>query len=143
MKSVFSLIEILVVLAIASILATLGLPAALKARQRGLTGKVEATLASIEAALVLYETDFGDYPPGSGTAGRLVKLLSEPVESPRWKGPYFGYKKRDYREGELIDPWGMPYRYHYPQSIHANTPFLLYSCGPDRTERTPDDLGNW
>ncbi|MFH0795970.1 MAG: type II secretion system protein GspG [Candidatus Omnitrophota bacterium] len=139
----FSLMEILVVLAISVVLAALVLPAAAKARARGLTTKTEATIAAIELALSLYETDFGDYPLSSGTAGTVVKMLMSKNEDPRWKGPYLRFKEKDFCDRELVDPWNEPYYYQYPQTLHSTTPFILYSGGPDRTETTPDDIGNW
>ncbi len=139
----FSLMEILVVLAISVVLAALLLPAAQKARARGLATKTAATISAIELALSLYETDFGDYPLSSGTAGTVVNLLMSKNEDPKWKGPYLRFKEKDFHNGELVDPWNGPYYYQYPQDLRSTTPFLLYSLGPDRTENTPDDIGNW
>lgn len=138
-----TLLELLVVLAIGTCLAGLLLPAVQKARQRGLVTKTQATIAAVEAALSLYETDFGDYPLHTGTFGQVLSILGNPSENPRWKGPYLRFKESDLAEGELLDPWKIPYRYQYPQQIHSGTPFLLYSAGPDRKEGSADDIGNW
>jgi general secretion pathway protein G len=139
----FSLLEILIVLAIGTILAGLILPASQQARQRGLLTKVQATVVAVETALSLYETDFGDYPTHSGTFREVLKLLTEKTENPRWKGPYLSFKEKDPQNGELLDPWKEPYQYQYPQQTHQSTPFLFFSCGPDRKKGTADDIGNW
>ena len=139
----FSLVEVLVVLAIGTILAGLVLPAVQKARQRGLLTKTQATIVAIETALSLYETDFGDYPAHSGTFREVLKILTEETGSSRWKGPYLRFKEKDLQDWELLDPWREPYRYQYPQQARQSTPFLLFSCGPDQKEGTEDDIGNW
>jgi len=139
----FSLIEILIVLVIGTILASLILPAGQKARQRGLLTKVQATVIAVETALSLYETDFGDYPTHSGTFREVLSILIEETENPRWKGPYLRFKEKDLQDGELLDPWKEPYQYQYPPQIHQLAPFLLFSCGPDRKKGTEDDIGNW
>jgi len=54
-----TLIEVLVVMAIVVLLASLGMPMIRKARVRALIVKTEATISSLEAALSMYGTDFG------------------------------------------------------------------------------------
>ena len=142
-KQGFSLLEVLVVLTIGAILAGLILPVVQKARQRGLITKTRATIAAIETALSLYETDFGDYPSHSGAFGKMLRVLAEETGNPRWKGPYIRFKEKDLQDGELLDPWREPYQYQYPQQVHTSTLFLLFSCGPDREKGTGDDIGNW
>jgi general secretion pathway protein G len=43
---------------------------------------------------------------------------------------------------ELMDPWGEFYQYRNPGTKNPNM-FDVYSIGPDKTEGTPDDVGNW
>jgi len=143
MKNGFSLLEVLISISIGILLATFLMSAVQKARTKGLVTKAEATLAAIETALTLYETDFGDYPHHSGTFGRVLAYLNEPSKDPRWKGPYLRVKERELEKGELLDPWKKPYYYYYPQDRHPTTPFLLYSSGPDVKEGTADDIANW
>ena len=124
-------------------LAGLILPASQKARQRGLLTKVQATIVAVETALSLYETDFGNYLTHSGTFREVLMVLVEDTGNPRWKGPYLRFKEKDLSGGELLDPWKEPYQYQYPQQTYQSTPFLLFSCGPDRKKGTEDDIGNW
>ncbi len=139
----FTAVEILVVLAIAALLAALSLPVIGRARTQGLVTRTRATIAAVEAALYLYETDHGDYPHYKGTAGELIRLLSSDTSSPRWPGPYLRFKEENIQDGQLIDPWGSPYRYQYPQQQHDSTPFIFFSGGPDRAPNTDRDIGNW
>ncbi|HNS32197.1 MAG TPA: type II secretion system protein GspG [bacterium] len=140
-----TLMEILVVLAIISMLAAAVIPVYNKARLRALVVRTQATIHSIEAALSMYTTDFGDYPPYQGSyTSFLVDLLQGPVESSLWKGPYMRFKEKDIDEQRnIVDAWGTPVYYGYPQSEKTNVPYLLFSAGPDRKIRTGDDIGNW
>jgi len=140
-----TLIEVLVVIAIVSCLTAIALPAYYKARARALTVKTQAIINSVEAALSMYGTDFGDYPQYDGEGSSiLVSLLQGPVESVFWKGPYMRFKSEDIdSKGNIVDSWKMPIYYRYPQTEHSNTPYIIFSAGPDRKFNTPDDIGNW
>jgi len=140
-----TLIEILVVMAIIAVLASIAFPALGNARRRAMSVKTESVIASLEAALSMYGTDFGDYPAfeGEGT-GSLVELLQGPVESRFWKGPYMRFKTADIDgENNILDAWKTPLRYNYPQEEHSNIPYAIISAGPDRAIGTVDDIGNW
>ena len=144
MRRGFTLLEMLVVLTIILFLVTATLSASLKARKRAATSKVEATISSLEVALSMYETDFGDYPPGDGVGCEdLVHLLSGPIDNPLWKGPYIRFKEKELKNNELLDSWGNSYIYQYPQTVRNNVPFLIFSRGADEEEDTADDIGNW
>ena len=143
MKKGVTLIEILVVIIIISFLAAVSLPVYHKARVKGVIVKTKAVISSLEAALSMYETDFGDYPAGT-TSKILVELLQGPVENERWNGPYMRFKKEDIDEnGNVIDGWKTPLIYKYPQSEKKNVPYLIISAGPDKKFGTEDDFGNW
>ncbi|MCX8082751.1 MAG: type II secretion system protein GspG [bacterium] len=144
-KKGMTLIEILVVIAIISVIAAFCLPVYRKAKVRALIVKTQAIINSLEAALSMYSTDFGDYPhyTGEGTTF-LVLILQGPVDSPFWKGPYMRFKKEDLDSaGNILDSWKMPLYYRYPQDEYQNIPYLIFSAGPDRKYDTPDDIGNW
>ena len=116
----FTLLELLVVLAILGLLIGLVAPAAL--RQLG-SAKEKIAHQSIErlaTVLDMYKLDVGSYPT---TDQGLQALISRPPGVNRWSGPYL--------KGEKVpeDPWGRPFVYHSP-SQRPEHEFDLYSLGP-------------
>ncbi len=137
--------EVLVSMCIIFFIAASSLPVLHRARNKAVIARTKAIINTIEAALSMYETDFGDYPEGEGNGSKIiVELLQGPVDSDRWRGPYIRLKKDEIdREGNILDAWKMPIIYKYPQTDYDNIPFLLLSAGPDRKFGTKDDIGNW
>lgn len=116
----FTLLELLVVLAILGLLIGLVAPAAL--RQLG-SAKEKIAHQSIErlaGVLDIYKLDVGSYPT---TEQGLQALLTQPSGVEHWSGPYL--------KGETLpdDPWGRPYVYRMP-SQRPGHDYDLYSLGP-------------
>jgi general secretion pathway protein G len=116
----FTLLELLVVLAILGLLIGLVAPAAL--RQLG-SAKEKIAHQSIErlaSVLDLYKLDVGSYPT---TDQGLQALISAPQGVTRWSGPYV--------KGDKVpeDPWGRPFVYRSPSNRPGHE-FDLYSLGP-------------
>ncbi len=116
----FTLLELLVVLAILGLLIGLVAPAAL--RQLG-SAKEKITHQSIErlaSVLDIYKLDVGSYPT---TDQGLEALLVRPEGVTNWSGPYL--------KGETVpdDPWGHPFLYRMP-SERPGHDYDLYSLGP-------------
>lgn len=133
----FTLLEILVVLAIIGLLA--GLAISNSDRIFGQSQEAVARIFvrdSLKTSLVRYKIDVGDYP---STAEGLAALVAAPAnKTERWRGPYI-----DAPGGRIPpDPWGEPYRYRFPGTRNQGG-YDLYSIGPDKTEGTDDDIGNW
>ena len=124
----FTLIELMVVIVILGILASLVIP-----RLAGRTeqARIQAAKADIEGgiaiALDLFEVDMGRYPSS------IEELVKKPADSGHWKGPYL-------KKGIPKDPWGNPYVYRFPGSQNSDS-YDLFSVGPDGTESTQDDIG--
>lgn len=100
----FTLLELLVVVAIIALLAAFVGP-----RVFGHVSKSEVTTAraQIEAfgrALEAYRIDVGSYPDASQGLQALIAL---PGNNPRWNGPYL-------LKTIPLDPWGKPYEYRQP-----------------------------
>lgn len=133
----FTLVEILVVVAIIGLLAGL-----LFTNTDKIFGHSQEVVArvfvrdSLKTTLVRYKMDLGDYP---STAEGLAVLLAAPSNgADRWHGPY-----AEVNGGQLpLDPWGEPYQYRYP-GTHNKGGYDLFSKGADKTEGTADDIGNW
>src|SRR5262250_759390 len=116
----FTLLELLVVLAILGLLIGLVAPAAL--RQLG-SAKEKIAHQSIErlsGVLDIYKLDVGTYPT---TDQGLQALITRPSGVTRWNGPYV--------KGEKVpeDPWGHPFIYRSP-SQRPGREYDLLSLGP-------------
>jgi general secretion pathway protein G len=116
----FTLLELLVVLAILGLLIGLVAPAAL--RQLG-SAKEKIAHQSIErlaGILDIYKLDVGTYPT---TDQGLQALIARPSGVARWNGPYM--------KGEKVpeDPWGHPFIYRSP-SQRPDHEYDLLSLGP-------------
>jgi general secretion pathway protein G len=114
----FTLIEMLVVLGIIALLATLVAPQVVRYLSKAKSDTAAAQLRNLEGAIELYFLDLGHYPPKDA----LDHLLSANSDSPSWNGPYLKNP-----EG-LIDPWGRPFVYVLPG---AHGDYDLYSYGSD------------
>jgi general secretion pathway protein G len=133
-ESGFTLVELLVVLAILGLLAAIAAPQVM--RQLG-GAKTEAAAIQIEklgGVLDLYRLDIGHYP--SASEG-LAALVDRPGTGEGWNGPYL--KNRD----SLTDPWGRPYEYKAPGD-HGE--YDLWSLGADGRpggEGEDRDVASW
>ncbi len=128
----FSLIEILIVLALIALLAGVVVTnfTGIFAGGQESTAKIFVD-SSVDAPLLKYRIDTGSFP---STAEGLAALLKAPGnKAAKWKGPYI--------DNLPDDPWGNPYKYRYPGSKNPNK-YDLYSLGEDGTE-SADDIGNW
>jgi general secretion pathway protein G len=135
--SAFTLLEILVTLAIIGLLAGLAISNSDK-----IFGQSQEAVArvfvrdALKTSLVRYRIDLGDYPTTSEGIAALIVAPSGKAE--RWRGPYI-----DVPGGKVpTDPWGEPYRYRYPGTKNKGG-FDLYSVGPDKNDGSEDDIGNW
>jgi general secretion pathway protein G len=131
----FTMMELLVVLAILALLAGLAIT-----NVGGIFGGAQQTAAqlfvkdSMKSPLFTYKMHMGDYPT---TADGLQALVTAPsARGDRWHGPYITDSKVP------IDPWGEPYQYAYPGSKNKKD-YDLWSKGPDKQSGTEDDIGNW
>ncbi len=130
----FTLLELLVVLAIMGILAAVIAPQVLKYVGTSRTQSTITQIQNITAALELYRLDVGRYPtPQEG----LNALVTAPPTAPSRKGPYLR------QASALRDPWGQPYLYTVPGK-HGEVD--VYTLGADKAEGgtgEDQDVGNW
>ncbi|MBC2592727.1 type II secretion system major pseudopilin GspG [Ruficoccus amylovorans] len=128
----FTLIEILIVIALIAMLAGASI-VALDQLFGGGQESIAQTFVETTGptALMAYRLNMGGYPT---TEQGLAVLRTAPANAgSRWKGPYL--KK------EPLDPWGNPYQYRQP-GTHNENGYDLWSLGADGKEGS-DDIGNW
>lgn len=136
-RAAFTLIEILLVIALIGLLAGVLITNTTGVFDQGQESAAKIFVRdTLKLALTRYRMDLGDYP--STTEG-LAALITPPAnKADRWRGPYI-----EAPSGKLpLDPWGEPYRYRYPGTKNKGG-YDLYSVGKDKTEGTEDDVGNW
>lgn len=130
----FTLVELLVVMAILALLGSLVAPRVLAYLGSSRTKAANLQIQNITTSLELYKLDTGRYPK---TQEGLVALVSRTGNHRGWNGPYL-------KGGRLpSDPWGNPYRYRYP-GRHGE--FDIYSLGADNREGgegEDSDVKNW
>ncbi len=115
----FTLLELLVVLGIIVLIATIAAPQVLRYLGSARTETAKAQISALSTALELYALDNGAFPAeGAG----LKALVAAPGGNPRWRGPYIK------RASGIMDPWGQPYRY---RRIGRGGQPDIYSLGRD------------
>ena len=95
----FTLIEIMVVVVIIGLLATLVLPRVLGRQDQAMIAKAKVDIQALSSALKLYKLDNFNYP---STSQGLEALIREPGGDP----PAKNWKKGGYVERLPTDPWG-------------------------------------
>ena len=130
----FTLLELLVVLAILGLLYAIVGPQVIKYLSSSKSQTAQVQVKNIDAAMKLLRLDAGRYP---NNQEGLAALVTQPQAMANWRGPYLP------NAGALTDPWGQPYRYGNPGK-HGEID--IYSFGSDNAEGgdgEAKDLGNW
>ncbi|HUT25030.1 MAG TPA: type II secretion system major pseudopilin GspG [Sumerlaeia bacterium] len=128
----FTLVELLLVLAILATLAAIVVPKFTGRREQADIQAAHTQISSFELALDTFEVDNGYYPKGSDG---LEDLIVEPADARDWRGPYL-------KKAIPLDPWKEPYVYECPGKQNANG-YDLMSKGPDKQAGSADDITNW
>lgn len=118
----FTLLELLIVIAIIGLLASIVAPKLIGRVGKSKTVMAKAQIESFSTALETYRLDTGEYP--SQEQG-LKALLEKPDKVQNWRGTYL--KKRIIPN----DPWGEPYIYKYPSK---RGDYEILSYGADKRE---------
>ncbi len=126
----FSLIEILIVITLIGIVATLVIGNVAGGFGQGQVKAAKAQVSAVAMGVERYYMDHGTYP------ARLEDLVEKPAGSTSWNGPYV-------TRAQLVDPWKSPLEYRYPGQ-HGD--FDIVSLGKDKRaggEGQNADVGNW
>lgn len=136
-SSGFSLIEIMVVLVILTLLASVVAPNLLGRADEARVSKARADFAAIESALALYRLDNYNYPTSEQGLMALVEKPTMAPEPANWR-------EEGYLEEAPVDPWGNEYLYLRPGQDGRK--FDIFSYGADGVQGgdgVDADIGNW
>jgi general secretion pathway protein G len=118
----FTLIELMVVILIIGLLATIVVQNLRSATDKAKRVKAQADISQIKSALDRYYLDAGSYPTSDQGLPALIAAPSGSNNDPKdWGGPYI--------ERIPLDPWGHPYFYQ-----SDGNEYLLKSFGADGVE---------
>lgn len=156
----FTLVELLIVLAIVSVLAAIAVPTYTKYINRS---KAVATLSSVKDSLKVLAHDTNIWPGGnlpyicpknqtpSTDGDEFVDLTADDIglfnnngsvfAGPEWEGPYLpsSYLASG---GEFLDPWGTPYFIDYDYDIGGEWYVVVGSSGPNKSAINTYDADN-
>lgn len=132
----FTLLEVMVVIVILGVLASLVVPNLLGNKEKADTQKTVSDIIAIENALDMYKLDNSSYPT---TDQGLDALVSKPSGTP---------EPRRYRDGGYIkrlpnDAWGREYQYLSPGDKGSIDIFSLGADGQEGGDGANQDIGNW
>jgi general secretion pathway protein G len=129
----FTLIELIVVVAIIGLLAGLVVPQFIRQEEKATAKAVKAQIELLGTALDTFRLDVGRYPTSQEG---LQALNQKPGGLERWDGPYL-------KKEVPADPWGKPYVYKSPGE---HGPYDILSYGADGAPGGQDnnrDITSW
>ena len=129
----FTLMELLVVLAILGLLMSLVGPQVLNQLGGAKTKTTAIQIRDLEQALEMYKLDVGRFP---STGEGLVALVDKPAGTTGWNGPYL-------KSDVPLDPWNREYHYKYPGERGELDIFSYGQNGTPGGEGEDADVGNW
>ena len=129
----FTLLEVMVVIVILGILASMVVPNLMGNKDKADIQKAVSDIVALENSLDMYKLDNSIYPT---TEQGLEALTQKPTGSP---------EPRNYRDDGYVkrlpqDPWRNDYLLLSPGE---NGKLDIFSAGPDGQAGTEDDIGNW
>ena len=127
----FTLIEILVTITVIALLAGLTLAAVGGVNQKASRDKAKAEIAAICNALEQYKSVNDSYPPAAVT-GNLTLSGNATIQP-----FYIANKYETNGDGELLDPFGKPYKYELPGTNNPAS-FDVWT-----TDSKGNTIGNW
>ena len=133
-QSGYSLLELLVVLAILGLIIAIAAPRVIGYFEASKAKAAKIQIANISTALDLYKLSNNAFPTEQQG---LKALIEKPDSVATWDGPYLT------RADGINDPWGRPYNYKVP-GLHGA--FDVSSLGADGKEGGAgenQDLGSW
>lgn len=132
LKRGFSLIELVIAIAILGLIVGVAGPRLLTFFKEAQSDTAENQIKNLKQAINAYYLKVGEYPK---TLDDLVRRPSD-VPAKKWREPFIGSDEEENPEVPK-DPWGEDYVYRLnPKG--SKPPYQLYSWGPNR-EGSPED----
>lgn len=151
-KKGFTLLEMLVVIAIIGILMALLFPAFTMAMKKAKRTKAKTEISQIEQAWKAFLMDYKKFPSGLDNESLMTKstvehLTGDDTSINRRETLYMEIDSSE----DYTDPWQNTYNIQLKtngkQDAYdgktVNKQVLVWSLGPDKTENTKDDVKNW
>lgn len=129
----FTLLEIMVVIVILGLLASLTIPRLMGSKEKADRQKAKSDIATLENALDMYRLDNHRYPTNEQGLNALVK---EPTSEPLPKN----YRSEGYIRRLPQDPWGNDYQMRNPGEHGV---IDIFSFGPGGEMQPEQFIGNW
>ncbi|MCG9720280.1 type II secretion system major pseudopilin GspG [Shewanella sp. Isolate7] len=129
----FTLLEVMVVIVILGILASMVVPNLMGNKDKADIQKAVSDIVALENALDMYRLDNSVYPT---TEQGLEALVEKPTISPEPRN----YRADGYVKRLPQDPWRNDYLLLSPGEQGK---IDIFSAGPDGQPGTEDDIGNW
>lgn len=126
-RSGFSIMEIMIVIAIMGLIAGVVGPKVVNYLKNARTSTVKQSLLGLKGTIEMFNAQVGDYPDS------LKDLYKKPANeelAKDWAGPYIEEKK-------LVDPWKS--KFQYAKTPGQKHPFELYSYGPNKKAASKDE----
>lgn len=130
----FTLLELLVVLAILGLLAAIVGPQVIKYLDSSKTESAHVQAKNVAAALNLFKFDVSRYPTQEEGVAALIK---QPPNVSNWNGPYLP------EQSAILDPWGRPYLLRIPGEHGDVDVYSLGSDGQPGGTGEAKDVGNY
>lgn len=136
----FTLLEVLLVLAILGVIAAMVVPNLLGRQDEAYRKTTRASIKGFEDAVMMYAAEHDGLFP-EGNAETVVQLLMNPEVDQQT-----GKQRAAYLDKIPLDAWKNSLRYEYPASGNRQTPSgkpAIWSAGPDKQDDTNDDIASW
>ncbi|WP_291329312.1 type II secretion system major pseudopilin GspG [Desulfovibrio sp. UCD-KL4C] len=135
----FSLIELMIVIVILGLLASMLVPKIMDRPNEARVTKAKMDMKALDSALKLYKLDTGRYPT---TEQGLMALIKKPDTRPVPRN----YRKGGYLDSTTapVDPWGYDYIYRSPGEEDRDYEIIsLGADGMDGGEDFDADIRSW
>lgn len=130
----FTLVELLIVMAILVLLAGIVAPRVMGYLGSSRVKAAKVQIQSLATSLELYRLDTGRYPRSSEG---LIALVQKPAGAKNWNGPYIQSRTTP------TDPWGAPFIYRSPGKHGAFEIISLGADGKNDGDGENQDVTSW